>query len=93
MLGNIICTVKMAGVVKKERLRAGSGPTPQAGATITVHCTGSLNTNPPKKFWRYVFSNHYDSHPFDYKLVRISLNFLHRAKICVTCIFKYFCEP
>ena len=60
MLGNIICTVKMAGVVKKEMLRAGSGPTPQAGATITVHCTGSLNTNPPKKFWRYVFPNHYD---------------------------------
>ncbi|XP_020630711.1 peptidyl-prolyl cis-trans isomerase FKBP12-like [Orbicella faveolata] len=40
----------MAGV-HKEVLRAGSGPTPQKGATITVHCTGSLNTNPPKKFW------------------------------------------
>ena len=43
---------KMAQV-KKEVIRAGSGPTPMQGATITVHCTGSLNTNPPKKFWRY----------------------------------------
>ncbi|XP_078360856.1 uncharacterized protein LOC144645231 [Oculina patagonica] len=37
--------------VKKDILRAGSGPRPNPGDTITVHCTGSLNTNPPKKFW------------------------------------------
>lgn len=37
--------------VKKELVRAGSGNTPKRGDTITVHCTGSLNTNPPKKFW------------------------------------------
>ena len=41
----------MAGV-KKELVRAGSGNIPKRGDTITVHCTGSLNTNPPKKFWR-----------------------------------------
>lgn len=46
---------KMAQI-KKEVLRAGSGSTPMKGATITVHCTGSLNTNPPKKFWRYLSS-------------------------------------
>lgn len=63
---------KMAGV-QKEVLRAGSGPTPQKGATITVHCTGSLNTNPPKKFWRYVFSDHYDSHYKLWKLVTINV--------------------
>ena len=49
---------KMADV-KKEVLRAGSGSPPKKGDTIEVHCTGSLNTNPPKKFWRYVFSNDY----------------------------------
>ena len=67
----------MAGV-QKEVLRAGSGPTPQKGATITVHCTGSLKTNPPKKFWRYVFFHNYDTHSH-FNLVRISLNFLHCA--------------
>ena len=40
--------------VEKEVLRAGSGSPPKRGDTITVHCTGSLNTNPPKKFWRYL---------------------------------------
>ena len=41
--------------VLKEVLRPGNGPCPSKGSTITVHCTGSLNTNPPKKFWRYWF--------------------------------------
>ena len=41
--------------VTKEVVRAGTGNPPYRGATITVHCTGSLNTNPPKKFWRYEF--------------------------------------
>ena len=41
--------------VLKEVLRPGNGPCPSKGSTITVHCTGSLNTKPPKKFWRYWF--------------------------------------
>ena len=41
--------------VLKEVIRPGNGPCPSKGSTITVHCTGSLNTNPPKKFWRYWF--------------------------------------
>lgn len=43
---------KMADGVKKEVIKPGNGRTPHRGATITVNCTGSLNTNPPKKFWR-----------------------------------------
>lgn len=46
---------KMADGVKKEVIKPGNGRTPHRGATITVNCTGSLNTNPPKKFWRYFF--------------------------------------
>ena len=42
--------------VQKEVIRPGNGPCPSKGSTIKVHCTGSLNTNPPKKFWRYWFS-------------------------------------
>jgi len=41
--------------VKKEIIKAGTGQQVQAGNKITVQCTGSL-TNPPKKFWRFVFS-------------------------------------
>ncbi|CAH3016684.1 unnamed protein product [Porites evermanni] len=37
--------------VQKEVIRPGNGPCPSKGSTIKVHCTGSLNTNPPKKFW------------------------------------------
>ena len=45
----------MSPGVTKEITRAGSGPTPSKGATITVHCTGSvLNGGIKKKFWRYV---------------------------------------
>ncbi|ELR21420.1 Peptidylprolyl isomerase FKBP12, putative [Acanthamoeba castellanii str. Neff] len=35
---------------EKEVLAEGSGPTPQKGQTVTVHCTGNL-TNPTRKFW------------------------------------------
>ncbi|XP_038068852.1 peptidyl-prolyl cis-trans isomerase FKBP12-like [Patiria miniata] len=38
------------GVVK-DILRAGGPTKVQALETITVHCTGSLAGNPPKKFW------------------------------------------
>ncbi|XP_058959724.2 uncharacterized protein [Pocillopora verrucosa] len=41
----------MADGVKKEVIKPGNGRTPHRGATITVNCTGSLNMNPPKKFW------------------------------------------
>ena len=44
----------MSGV-KKEIIKEGTGPQVQAGNNITVQCTGSL-TNPPKKFWRFVFA-------------------------------------
>ena len=41
--------------VKKDVIKASDGRQVNTGDTITVHCTGSL-TNPPKKFWRSVFS-------------------------------------
>jgi FKBP-type peptidyl-prolyl cis-trans isomerase len=34
--------------VSKEILQEGSGPTPRAGQTITVHCIGSQESG---KFW------------------------------------------
>ncbi|XP_074648614.1 uncharacterized protein LOC141904063 [Tubulanus polymorphus] len=42
---------KVADGITKEILRAGSGDKPKVGQKITVHCTGSLSGNPPKKFW------------------------------------------
>lgn len=44
--------------LKKELLKAGSGPLAAKGKTITVNCTGSVNGNPPKKFWRYIAASH-----------------------------------
>jgi peptidylprolyl isomerase len=37
---------------EKEVVTEGSGPTPQKGQTVTVHCTGNL-INPTRKFWWY----------------------------------------
>ena len=48
--------------VTKEVIREGTGPTPVAGKTITVHCTGYLATEPPKKFW----STHDTNKPFSF---------------------------
>ena len=64
--------------VQKEVLRPGNGPCPSKGSTITVHCTGSLNTNPPKKFWRYWFC---------YECISIA-RLISRA--CMSCMWKYF---
>ena len=36
----------------KELLKPGTGQKPSPSQTITVNCTGSVNANPPKKFWR-----------------------------------------
>jgi FKBP-type peptidyl-prolyl cis-trans isomerase len=38
--------------LRKQVLKAGSGQRVVAGNTITVNCTGSVDVNPPKKFWR-----------------------------------------
>ncbi len=38
--------------LKKELVKPGGENRPQVGDTITVHCTGSVAGNPPKKFWR-----------------------------------------
>jgi peptidylprolyl isomerase len=35
--------------VERTVLNAGSGPSPQTGQTVTVHCTGKLENG--KKFW------------------------------------------
>ena len=64
--------------VQKEVLKAGNGPCPSKGSTITVHCTGSLNTNPPKKFWRYWFC---------YECISLA-RLISRA--CMSCMWKYF---
>jgi len=37
--------------VTKEVIQEGSGPKPQKGQTITVHCTGYLTSPTQKKFW------------------------------------------
>ena len=63
--------------VLKEVIRPGNGPCPSKGSTITVHCTGSLNTNPPKKFWRYWFC---------YECISIA-RLISRA--CMSCMWKY----
>ena len=39
--------------LKKEVLKAGTGPKLAAGSKVTVQCTGSVAGSPPKKFWRY----------------------------------------
>lgn len=44
--------VQISDGLQKELLQAGSGRKPNPGDTITVNCTGSINGNPPKKFWR-----------------------------------------
>ena len=64
--------------VLKEVVRPGNGPCPSKGSTITVHCTGSLNTNPPKKFWRYWFC---------YECISLA-RLISRA--CMSCMWKYF---
>ena len=64
--------------VLKEVVRPGYGPCPSKGSTITVHCTGSLNTNPPKKFWRYWFC---------YECISLA-RLISRA--CMSCMWKYF---
>ena len=40
--------------VRKEILKPGSGNPPRKGNNITVHCTGYLSGDPPKRFWRYI---------------------------------------
>ena len=37
--------------LKKEVLKAGTGPKLAAGSKVTVQCTGSVAGSPPKKFW------------------------------------------
>lgn len=38
--------------MEKEVLRAGTGPKPQVGQTVTVHCTGyGKNRDLSQKFW------------------------------------------
>ncbi|XP_064389395.1 uncharacterized protein LOC135337391 [Halichondria panicea] len=44
-------SIQISEGVSKVIVREGSGNTPAAGSKIVVQCTGSLNTNPPKKFW------------------------------------------
>ncbi len=46
-------SIQISEGVSKVIVREGSGNSPNEGAKIVVQCTGSLNTNPPKKFWRY----------------------------------------
>jgi len=70
--------------VLKEVLRPGNGPCPSKGSTITVHCTGSLNTNPPKKFWRYWFCYECIS------IARLIYRILIIACKCHACMWKYF---
>eukprot|EP01122_Echinamoeba_exundans_P009215 TRINITY_DN3206_c0_g2_i1.p2 TRINITY_DN3206_c0_g2~~TRINITY_DN3206_c0_g2_i1.p2 ORF type:complete len:112 (+),score=25.04 TRINITY_DN3206_c0_g2_i1:26-361(+) len=36
---------------EKEILAAGTGPNPQVGQTVTVHCTGYVKGETNKKFW------------------------------------------
>ncbi len=45
---------QIADGVTKEISKPGTGPTPNRGATITVHCTGSVVNadDTTKKFWR-----------------------------------------
>ena len=53
--------------VKKDVIKASNGRQVKAGDNITVHCTGSL-TNPPKKFWRSVFSRIHTPRHFQFLL-------------------------
>ncbi len=48
-------SVKVSEGVTKVTTKQGSGGTPKKGATITVHCTGSVleSSGTKKKFWRY----------------------------------------
>ena len=45
--------------VTKVITKQGSGGTPKKGATISVHCTGSVleSSGTKKKFWRYMIVN------------------------------------
>ena len=43
--------------------KAGNGPTPQRGQTVTVHCTGII-TETNKKFWSTLDKNE----PFSFKI-------------------------
>ena len=48
--------------VTKEITSEGSGPKPHTGQLVDVHCTGYLDTHPPKKFW----STHDSGKPFSF---------------------------
>ena len=45
-------SIQVSDGVSKVIVQEGSGNCPRPGDKIKVQCTGSLNGNPPKKFWR-----------------------------------------
>ena len=66
--------------LRKELLAAGSGQKPNKGDTITVNCTGSVNGNPPKKFWRYLLSSYYVIFAFEVASRACKLHFFFISK-------------
>ena len=47
-------TISIQAGLNKEILKVGNGQQVKRNDRITVHCTGYLDKNPLKKFWRYV---------------------------------------